>query len=283
MVSKRQRLAKKRYREEHPDQFPKPEPTAPKDPDKKKKKKMSKFKRKKSESNASNDPNKPFRKGFTKHPLRVPGMKPGESCYICKAKEHIAKHCPEKAQWEKNKICLLCRHRGHSVKNCPNRNDETVDKKFCYNCGESGHSLAQCSQPLQEGGTKFANCFICNERGHLSKDCPQNTRGIYPKGGCCKICGGVTHLAKDCPNKGYRGSVAAAGAGYTSYVNEERPRGQVIKFTSGDDLEDDFFTDDKHGGNKDGSESKVGLASKSKESCAKPKKKQGPSIVNFVD
>jgi len=45
MVSKRQRLAKKRYREEHPDQFPKPEPTPPKDPDKKKKK-MSKFKRK---------------------------------------------------------------------------------------------------------------------------------------------------------------------------------------------------------------------------------------------
>ena len=106
MVSKRQRLAKKRYREEHPDQFPKPEPTAPKDPDKKKKK-MSKFKRKKSESNASNDPNKPFRKGFTKHPLRVPGMKPGESCYICKAKEHIAKHCPEKAQWEKNKVCFF--------------------------------------------------------------------------------------------------------------------------------------------------------------------------------
>ena len=103
MVSKRQRLAKKRYREEHPDQFPKPEPTPPKDPDKKKKK-MSKFKRKKSESNASHDPNKPFRKGFTKHPLRVPGMKPGESCYICKAKEHIAKHCPEKAQWEKNKV-----------------------------------------------------------------------------------------------------------------------------------------------------------------------------------
>uniref|UniRef100_A0A7N2MI10 CCHC-type domain-containing protein n=1 Tax=Quercus lobata TaxID=97700 RepID=A0A7N2MI10_QUELO len=318
MVSKRQRLAKKRYREEHPDQFPKPEPTPPKDPDKKKKT-MSKFKRKKSESSASKDPNKPFRKGFTKHPLRVPGMKPGESCYICKAKEHIAKHCPEKAQWEKNKICLLCRHRGHSVKNCPNKNDETMEKKFCYNCGESGHSLVQCSQPLQEGGTKFANCFICNERGHLSKDCPQNTRGIYPKGGCCKICGGVTHLAKDCPNKGYRGSVAAAGAGYTlttmklyatgrtliflatsgnqkrssslgmwgvtrsAYVNEERPRGQVIKFASGDDLEDDFFTDDKHGGNKDGSESKVGSASNSKESCVKPKKKQGPSIVNFVD
>ena len=69
----------------------------------------------------------------------------------------------------------------------------------------------------------------------------------------------------------------------SAYVNEERPRGQVIKFASGDDLEDDFFTDDKHGGNKDGSESKVSSASNSKESCVKPKKKQGPSIVNFVD
>ena len=70
----------------------------------------------------------------------------------------------------------------------------------------------------------------------------------------------------------------------SAYVNEERPRGQVIKFASGDDLEDDFFTDDKHGGNKDeSSESKVGSASNSKESCVKPKKKQGPSIVNFVD
>lgn len=70
----------------------------------------------------------------------------------------------------------------------------------------------------------------------------------------------------------------------SAYVNEERPRGQVIKFASGDDLEDDFFTDDKHGGNKDGSsESKVGSVSNSKESCVKPKKKQGPSIVNFVD
>ena len=58
----------------------------------------------------------------------------------------------------------------------------------------------------------------------------------------------------------------------------------MIKFASGDDLEDDFFTDNKHGGNKDeSSESKVGSASNSKESCVKPKKKQGPSIVNFVD
>lgn len=104
MVSQRQRLARKRYREENPELFPKPEPTPPKDPDRKKKKTNSKFKRKKADSKAPNDPNKPIRKGFKKHPLRVPGMKPGESCFICRAQDHIAKFCPEKAQWERNKV-----------------------------------------------------------------------------------------------------------------------------------------------------------------------------------
>lgn len=105
MVSQRQRLARKRYREAHPELFPKPEPTPPKDPDKKKKKKRkSMFKHKKSDSK---DPNKPNKKGFRKHPLRVPGMKPGDSCFICKAKDHIAKFCPQKAEWEKNKVCVF--------------------------------------------------------------------------------------------------------------------------------------------------------------------------------
>ncbi|XP_022922475.1 ATP-dependent RNA helicase glh-2-like isoform X2 [Cucurbita moschata] len=218
MVSQRQRLARKKYREEHPELFPEVEPTPPKDPDKKKKK--SKFKRKKAESNSTRDPNKPHKKGFKKHPLRVPGMKPGESCFICKAKDHIAKLCPEKAQWEKNKICLLCRRRGHSLKNCPDKNERTVDKKLCYNCGETGHSLANCPQPLQDGGTKFASCFICNESGHLSKNCPKNTHGIYPKGGCCKTCGEVTHLAKDCPNKATQFSAGAYDGNRSSgYAN----------------------------------------------------------------
>ena len=96
MVSQRQRLARKRYKSEHPELFPKPEPTPPKDPEKKKKKKKnSAFKRKRPE------PKPGSRK---RHPLRVPGMKPGESCFICKAMDHIAKLCPEKAEWEKNKV-----------------------------------------------------------------------------------------------------------------------------------------------------------------------------------
>uniref|UniRef100_A0A5B7AQB5 Putative zinc finger CCHC domain-containing protein 9 n=1 Tax=Davidia involucrata TaxID=16924 RepID=A0A5B7AQB5_DAVIN len=281
MVSQRQREARKLYKEAHPELFPKPEPTPPKDPNKNKKKK-SKFKRTKADSKEPRIPNKPNKSTHRKHPLRVPGMKPGESCYICKAQDHIAKHCPQKFQWEKNKICLLCRQRGHSLKNCFNKNDETMDKKLCYNCGETGHSLAKCPQPIQDGGTKFASCFICNERGHLSKNCPQSTHGIYPKGGCCKICGGVTHLAKDCPNKSYKGSDAAVGAGKGA-TEYERPRGQVTKFFSGDDLEDDFVTDDTNNGNKDkSSESKGGPASDFKDNNVKPKKKQGPKVVNFV-
>jgi hypothetical protein len=104
MVNQRQRLARKRYKEANPELFPKPEPTPPKDPDRKKKKTKSKFKRKKAESKAPNDPSKPIRKGFNKHPLRVPGMKPGESCFICKAKNNIATLCPDKHNWQCNKV-----------------------------------------------------------------------------------------------------------------------------------------------------------------------------------
>ncbi|KAF6144264.1 hypothetical protein GIB67_024491 [Kingdonia uniflora] len=237
MVSKRQKEARKRFLEEHPDLAPKPTP--PQNPEKKQNK--SKFKKKGDNNNNNNNNNK---KSFSKHPLRVPGMKPGESCFICKAKDHIAKLCPQKDQWERHKICLLCRQHGHSLKNCPDKSDETgSDKKFCYNCGKSGHSLSKCAQPLQDGGTKFANCFICNENGHLSKNCPKNAHGIYPKGGSCKECGGITHLAKDCPNKGNRNFNAKSG-GFRSGVsgNDCEGRTRVTKLISGDDLDDDFTT-----------------------------------------
>ncbi|XP_038993329.1 uncharacterized protein LOC120117057 [Hibiscus syriacus] len=261
MANKRQKLARKQYKEAHPELFPTPEPTPAKDPDKKRKKKQSsKFKRKKE---GPKEPNNGYKKGIRKHPLRVPGMRPGESCYICKANDHIAKLCPQKAQWEKHMICLHCRQRGHSLKNCP----DVMDKKTCYNCGETGHSLSKCPQPLQDEGTKFAQCFVCKEIGHLSKNCPKNTHGIYPKGGCCKICGGVTHLAKDCPDKGKRASAAANGEG-TSIGSFERPRGQVTKFISGDDLEDDFATQQS---TDNASDAKINS-----------KRHKGPKVINFV-
>ncbi|KAK7357330.1 hypothetical protein VNO80_16614 [Phaseolus coccineus] len=263
MVSQRQRLARKRFKLENPELFPKAEPTPPKDPNKKKKKKKSSAFKRKAES-------KPGSRN--KHPLRVPGMKPGESCFICRAKDHIAKLCPEKTEWEKNKICLRCRRRGHRAKNCPEVQDAAKDVKYCYNCGETGHSLSLCPHPLQEGGTKFAECFVCNQRGHLSKNCPQNTHGIYPKGGCCKICGGVTHLAKDCPDKGRQGSVAANGPFGRSMRIEERPRGKVTKFISGDDIEDDFMVDDTHSADNNKS-------AKSKDGNVKPKKKDSKVVI----
>ncbi|XP_057732422.1 uncharacterized protein LOC130947735 isoform X3 [Arachis stenosperma] len=216
MVSQRQRLARKRFKEEHPELFPNPEPTPPKDPDKKKKKKKksntfksSSIKRKSDGSEELGVSKKPFKSNYRKHPLRVPGMKPGDTCFICKAADHIAKSCPQKAEWEKNKICLRCRRRGHRAKNCPEVQVGANYDKYCYNCGETGHSLANCPHPVQEGGTKFAECFVCKQQGHLSKNCPQNAHGIYPKGGCCKICGGVTHLARDCPDKGKKAPFAA--------------------------------------------------------------------------
>ncbi|KAK4489554.1 hypothetical protein RD792_005363 [Penstemon davidsonii] len=262
MVSQRQREAQKRFRQENPSLFPKPEPTPPKDPNKKKK---NKFKRKKSESN---DPNRTFKKSsYSKHPLRVPGMKPGESCFICRGADHIAKFCPQKSEWERNKICLCCRRRGHSLKNCPEKKEESVDKKLCYNCGEMGHSLDKCLQPLQDGGTTYAKCFICNESGHLSKNCPKNTHGIYPKGGCCKICGGVTHLARDCPNKNGKTSLMADMISQ-SFGEENRPN-RVTKLASGDDLEDDFVA-----------AIPVPVVDE-KEKIVKTKSKQGPKVVNF--
>ncbi|KAG4998239.1 hypothetical protein JHK85_029678 [Glycine max] len=241
MVSQRQRLARKRYKSEHPELFPKPEPTPPKDPDKKKKKnKNSAFKRKRPE------PKPGSRK---RHLLRVPGMKPGESCFICKAMDHIAKLCPEKAEWEKNKSAYVF-----------------------FNVFSDDIKCAI----IEAGGTKFAECFVCNQRGHLSKNCPQNTHGIYPKGGCCKICGGVTHLAKDCPDKGKSGSVAANRPADGWMRIDERPMGQVTKFVSGDDIEDDFMTDDIHSGDKK-------KLAKSTEDPVKPKKKkEGPKELGRI-
>ncbi|KAK4434403.1 hypothetical protein Salat_0603100 [Sesamum alatum] len=130
MVSQRQRFPRKRYKEEHPGLFPTSEPTPPKDLSKRKKK-NNKFKRKKPESN---DPNKPEKSSYKKHPLRVAGIKPGESCYICKTSDHIAKTCPKKSEREGNKICLFCRERDHSLKNCPNKNDERVLLQLHHVC-----------------------------------------------------------------------------------------------------------------------------------------------------
>lgn len=40
----------------------------------------------------------------SKHPLRVPGMRPGEGCFICKGTDHIAKLCPTKDARDRKKV-----------------------------------------------------------------------------------------------------------------------------------------------------------------------------------
>lgn len=63
---------------------------------------------------------------------------------------------------------------------------------------------------------------------------------------------------------------------------DEMPMGKVTKF-SGDDLEDDFMTEDTSNVNKDkSSKLKDTSISDPKDSTVKSKKKQGPKVVNFV-
>ncbi|CAK7337288.1 unnamed protein product [Dovyalis caffra] len=277
MVSQRQKLARKRYKEEHPELFPKPEPTPPKDPNKRKKKK-SLFKKKKSDPK---DPNKVNKKGFGKHPLRVPGMKPGDSCFICKAKDHIAKLCPQKDEWEKNKFEYLL----SSI--------ELVGDKHCvryaiclqYGCGIGRKLVLELdivSRLCDEGIASsvvltrmmrlwIRNCvIIAGKQGiHflnvLNLEKMAYAISVIPLGGCCKICDGVTHLAKDCPDKDKRGS-AAFGRG--AIGREVRPTGRVTKFISGDELDDDFMTENTYSIPKDD---------------GKSKKKQGPKVVTFAN
>ncbi|PKA55020.1 Cold shock protein 1 [Apostasia shenzhenica] len=263
MVSQKQRVARKRFRDANPDLVQKP--PSPKDPSLKRQKKKERLKKRKALIRKKIERRNGAALKTKKHPLRVPGMRPGEGCFICKSKDHIAKLCPEKANWEKNKICLLCRQHGHSLKNCPDKK-ETTEQKFCYNCGEGGHSLSKCPQPIQDGGAKYACCFICNDRGHLSKNCPKNTHGIYPKGGSCKICGQVTHLVKDCPKKAEKQSFTSFRIDITSNNHAKDQQNNVVR--SGDDLEDDFAGDDLQGGKKE-------------PGSVNMKRKHGPKVVNF--
>ncbi|BAS90427.1 Os04g0555800 [Oryza sativa Japonica Group] len=96
MANKRQREARKRFREANPGLFP-ANPTPPADGTKKKKNNKKSMFKKTSKAGGGGA-------GRSKHPLRVPGMRPGERCFICKAADHVAKVCPEKSLWEKNKV-----------------------------------------------------------------------------------------------------------------------------------------------------------------------------------
>lgn len=65
---------------------------------------------------------------------------------------------------------------------------------------------------------------------------------------------------------------------------QERPRVQVTKLTSGDDLEDDFITAGDTSGNKQdkSSESKASKSDLTEQKIVRFKKKNGPKVVNFL-
>lgn len=94
-------------------------------------------------------------------------------------------------------------------------------------------------------------------------------------------------MAKNCPSKGDKNHVAAGGLGNTDKSNEygESRQGHVV-FGSGDDLEDDFLAEETTTGNKGNtSHSKADSVSEGvqvEKNNVKPKKKQGPKVVNFV-
>ncbi|CAN6487047.1 unnamed protein product [Victoria cruziana] len=281
MVSKRQRVARRRFREEHDGGGGEtPFLLRPEAGDGGTRKKKQKNNKRDRCSSAKNGRSAKFMKksnGLRKHPLRVPGMKPGDSCFICEAQDHVAKNCPTKATWDKNKICLLCRQKGHSLKNCPKFCGDK--EKKCYNCGGMGHSLSKCLLPLQDGGTKFAECFICKKEGHLSKNCADNKHGIYPKGGCCKVCGGITHLAKHCPSKDNNSTAIHSETDRTSNELANSAHTRRIVFSSGDDLEDDFTVEEprqREPGSKE-IQSSSGF-----DNHVNAKNKQGLQVVNFM-
>ena len=96
MPNKRQREARKRFREENPGLCP-PAPAPAADGTKKKKSMFKKVKKAGVGAGGGGA-------GRSKHPLRVPGMRPGEQCFICKSTDHAAKNCPEKSLWDRNKV-----------------------------------------------------------------------------------------------------------------------------------------------------------------------------------
>nr|VDD17367.1 unnamed protein product [Brassica rapa] len=176
----------------------------------------------------------------TRHPLRVPGMKPGEGCYICKSKTHIAKVCFSATSWHINKstelksgglpihLYIAQGPSSHTMwdSNSPSTRDggslDSCDRSHVHVSSHGLHLLVLMR------GTKFASCFICKEHGHISKNCPQNKHGVYPMGGCCKVCGSVAHLVKDCPDKLNRDSTPTKSSRF-----DATPRGKLTKFSTG--------------------------------------------------
>lgn len=77
-------------------------------------------------------------------------------------------------------------------------------------------------------------------------------------------------------------SLTYHSSSFSAIEKEVRPSSQVTKFVSGDELDDDFMSENMYSFQKDRpSDSKV-VPANSKDGQVKSKKKQGPKVVNFV-
>ncbi|GKV31139.1 hypothetical protein SLEP1_g39873 [Rubroshorea leprosula] len=227
-------------------------------------------------------------------------------CLLCRQRGHSLKNCPIKNDENMDKkLCYSCGETGNSLAKCSQPHQDSswpfsstknaligfckYDYSFllkkigviwcCIRCCwkfmlEFVENILK--RELQEGRATgpFGPIHPSISPGPLSSLALRAFFFYFLWGGGCKICGSVTHLAKDCPNKGSEVPPTAGKEGNTSIENEDRPRRQITKFTSGDDLDDDFRVED--------SASKVQNTSNSKDMNVKSKKKQGPKVVKFV-
>lgn len=159
MANKRQRLARKRYKTEHPELFPKPDSQPPKDPkDRNEKKKLKATKGK-------------FKKhGFQRFPS-FSAENANLQCLRCRRRGHGVMDCPEV---ETDRVCYNCGKRGHSLSKCRKPiADGGAKFASCFVCNETGHLSRNCPKNPNGIYPKGGSCKICGLVTHLAKDCPE--------------------------------------------------------------------------------------------------------------
>jgi hypothetical protein len=124
----------------------------------------------------------------SKHPLRQAGMKPGEGCFLCKSKDHIAKHCPTKSEKDRHKVrscplsecghrrnmgCLSTHHKDGEIYFVSEKWEMVVwiCLQMCLGCRMWGHTLKNC--PSEFKSTDSKSCYNCGEPGHSLDKCPK--------------------------------------------------------------------------------------------------------------
>lgn len=145
----------------------------------------------------------------SKHPLRQAGMKPGEGCFLCKSKDHIAKHCPTKSEKDRHKvkelISVICQEVSNVLIHRDSKHFESSFTEIpsnilclrsrcwygclqmCLGCRMWGHTLKNC--PSEFKGTDSKLCYNCGEPGHSLDKClkPLKDGKYLYEVSCCSI------------------------------------------------------------------------------------------------